>query len=51
VLFYDDAVTGPTLGERVTALITQTLGEMTREQSATVDRQAPVILGCRLVRP
>jgi len=51
VLFYDDAVVGPTLGERVTILITRVLGGMTREQSSTVDRQAPVILGCRLVRP
>jgi hypothetical protein len=50
-LFYDDAVTGPTLGERLAALITKTLGAMTIEQSRTVDREAPVILGCRLARP
>jgi hypothetical protein len=50
-LFYDDAVKGPTLGERVTALITKALAEMTREQSLTVDKEAPVILGCRLTRP
>jgi hypothetical protein len=47
-LFYDDAVMGPTLGERLTALITKALGEMTREQSRTVDREAPVIIGCKL---
>ncbi|MFL5429784.1 MAG: hypothetical protein ACJ79M_09200, partial [Myxococcales bacterium] len=50
-LFYDDAVNGPTLGARLTGLITQTLGEMTREQSRTVDREALVILRCRLARP
>jgi len=50
-LFYDDAVAGPTLGERLTALITNALSEMTREQSRTVDRESPVMLGCRLTRP
>ncbi|MFL5247339.1 MAG: hypothetical protein ACJ79V_05895 [Myxococcales bacterium] len=50
-LFYDDAVNGPTLGARLTGLITQTLGEMTREQSRTVDREGLVILRCRLARP
>jgi len=50
-LFYDDAVNGPTLGERLEALITDALSQMTREQTSTVDREAPVILGCRLTRP
>jgi hypothetical protein len=50
-LFYDDAVAGPTLGERLTVLITNALSEMTREQSRTVDRENPVIVGCRLTRP
>ena len=50
-LFYDDAVVGPTLGERVTALITSALTQLTREQSLTVYKEAPVILGCRLTRP
>jgi hypothetical protein len=51
VLFYDDAVVGPTLGERASGLITKALAEMTREQSRSVDREAPVIIGCRLSRP
>jgi hypothetical protein len=51
VLFYDDAVIGPTLGQRLTALITNALNAMTREQTQTVDRENPVIVGCRLARP
>jgi hypothetical protein len=50
-LFYDDAVMGPTLGERLAALITRALAEMKRAQSLTVDKEAPVILACRLTRP
>ena len=50
-LFYDDAVRGPTLGQRLDALIRSALESMSVEQLDSVDRGNPVGLPCRLRFP
>ena len=50
-LFYDDAVAGPTLGERLSAQVKTALEAIRREQDDTVDRRAPVRVPCRFARP
>ena len=50
-LFYDDAVLGPTLGQRIEALINAALESMTTDQIDSVDRHNPVGLPCRLRFP
>jgi hypothetical protein len=50
-LFYDDAVVGPTLGERLDTFVKSALRRIRTEQDETVDHRAPVHIGCLFARP
>jgi hypothetical protein len=50
-LFYDDAVVGPTLGQRLDAFVKSVLQKIRADQNDTVDRRAPVHLPCHFARP
>jgi hypothetical protein len=50
-LFYDDAVVGPTLGERLDSFVKSTLRRIRTDQDETVDHRAPVRITCHFARP